>query len=116
LQSEADYLEGLRRVKYMLKGNLGPVISSFRAEMKEAAAEMQFEKAEIIRKKIEHLENYQARSVIVNRHIEAADVFSMARDQDSSFINYLMVRNGAIVQTHTTEAKAKRKRRYWLFP
>jgi excinuclease ABC subunit C len=107
LQSEADYLEGLRRVKYMLKGNLGPVISSFRAEMKEAAAEMQFEKAEIIRKKIEHLENYQARSVIVNRHIEAADVFSMARDQDSSFINYLMVRNGAIVQTHTTEAKAR---------
>jgi excinuclease ABC subunit C len=45
------------------------VISDFRLEMKAAAAGMQFEKAELLRKKIEHLENYQARSVIVNKHI-----------------------------------------------
>jgi excinuclease ABC subunit C len=105
LQSEADYLEGLKKIKNMLKGNLGPVISGFRLEMKEAAGNMQFEKAEAIRKKIEHLENYQARSVIVNRHIEQADVFSIFRDNDGAFINYLMVQNGTIVQTHTTEAK-----------
>ena len=73
--------------------------------MKEAAGNMAFEKAEIIRKKIEHLENYQARSVIVNKHIVQADVFSMFRDEGVAFINYLMVENGTIVQTHTTEAK-----------
>ena len=49
--------------------------------MKEAAGKMDFEKAEIIRKKIEHLENYQSRSVIVNKHIVQADVFSMVRDE-----------------------------------
>jgi excinuclease ABC subunit C len=107
LQTEDDYLEGLKKIKYILKGNLGPVINGFRQEMKEAAANMQFEKAEIIRKKIEHLENYQARSVIVNKHIEQADVFSMFRDEDGAFINYLMVQNGTIVQTHTTEARAQ---------
>jgi excinuclease ABC subunit C len=107
LQTEDDYADGLRKLKNILKGNLGPVISSFRLEMKEAAAQMAFEKAESIRKKIEHLENYQARSVIVNKHIIQADVFSMYRDQNDAFINYLMVENGTIVQTHTTEAKTQ---------
>lgn len=107
LQSEEDYTEGLRKLKNILKGNLGPVIGGFRQEMKEAAGNMAFEKAEIIRKKIEHLENYQARSVIVNKHITQADVFSMFRDEGGAFINYLMVENGTIVQTHTTEAKAQ---------
>src|SRR5450631_77624 len=107
LQTEEDYTEGLRKLKNILKGNLGPVINGFREEMKEAAGNMAFEKAEIIRKKIEHLENYQARSVIVNKHITKADVFSMFRDEGGAFINYLMVENGTIVQTHTTEAKTQ---------
>ncbi len=96
-----------RKLKNILKGNLGPVINGFRQEMKEAAGNMAFEKAEIIRKKIEHLENYQSRSVIVNKHIVQADVFSMFRDEGAAFINYLMVENGTIVQTHTTEAKTQ---------
>src|SRR5450631_561801 len=107
LQTEDDYADGLRRLKNILKGNLGPVINGFRVEMKEAAAQMAFEKAEIIRKKIEHMENYQSRSVIVNKHITQVDVFSMFRDEGGAFINYLMVENGTIVQTHTTEAKTQ---------
>ncbi len=107
LQTEEDYSEGLRKLKNILKGNLGPVIAGFRQEMKEVAAQMAFEKAEIIRKKIEHLENYQASSVIVNKHITQVDVFSMFREQSDVYINYLMVENGTIVQTHTTEAKTQ---------
>ncbi len=107
LQTEDDYAEGLRKLKNILKGNLGPVINGFRLEMKETAARMEFEKAEIIRKKIEHLENYQSHSVIVNKHISQVDVFSMYRDKSDAYINYLMVENGTIVQTHTTEAKAQ---------
>ncbi len=107
LQTEEDYTEGLSKLKNILRGNLGPVISGFRQDMKEAAAGMAFEKADLIRKKIEHLENYQSRSVIVNKHIVQADVFSMFRDEGGAFINYLMVENGTIVQTHTTEAKTQ---------
>ncbi len=85
LQTEEDYSDGLRKVKNILKGNLGPVISGFRQEMKEAAVNMEFEKAEIIRKKIEHLENYQSSSVIVSKHIVQVDVFSMFRDEGICF-------------------------------
>lgn len=105
LQTTEDYREGLVQLKNVLKGNLGPLIQEFRKEMKELAEKMDFEKAELIRKKIEHLETYQSRSVIVSRHLSHADVFSMARDGDLAYINYLMVQNGTIVQTHTTEVE-----------
>src|SRR5579862_8504798 len=80
LQTPEDYKEGLLQIKNILKGNLSPVIRHFKGEMKTAADHMEFEKAEILRKKIEHLENYQSRSVIVSKHVTQADVFSIARD------------------------------------
>jgi excinuclease ABC subunit C len=102
-QGEEDYSQGLEQLKNILKGNLGPLIQGFKKEMKELAAAMDFEKAEIIRKKVEHLDNYRSRSVIVSSHISDADTFSIARDGDTAYINYLMVRSGTIVQTHTSE-------------
>ncbi|HEY4875386.1 MAG TPA: excinuclease ABC subunit UvrC [Puia sp.] len=103
LQSAEDYQEGLVQIRNILKGNLSPVIRHFKMEMKTAAENMLFEKAEIIHKKIEHLENYQSKSVIVSKHVSQADVFSIARDGDTAYVNFLMVHNGTIVQTHTTE-------------
>ena len=105
LQNSDDYREGLVQLKNILKGNLSPVIQGFKKEMKELSEKMDFERAEIIRKKIEHLENYRSRSVIVSSHLGDADVFSIARDGDTAYINYLMVRGGTIVQTHTTEVE-----------
>jgi len=103
LQSEEDYRMGLARLRNILKGNLSPVILEFKRDMKAAAEKLQFEQAEQLRKKISHLESYQASSVIVNRHIMQADVFSIIREADTAFVNYLMLQNGTIVQTHTTK-------------
>ncbi len=105
LQTAEDYREGLKQLKNILKGNLGPLIQDYRKEMRELAAKMDFEKAEIIRKKITHLESYEARSVIVSRHLSHADVYSIAREGDMAYINYLMVENGTIVQTHNTQVE-----------
>src|SRR3954464_9047638 len=57
LQSAQDYSEGLSQLKNLLKGNLNPVIQHFKKEMQQHAGEMKFEKAEFIRKKIDHLQN-----------------------------------------------------------
>src|SRR6201996_3803846 len=105
LQTEADYREGLVQLKNILKGNLGPLMQEFKKEMRELAEEMDFEKAEMVRKKIAHLENYESRSVIVSRHLSHADVFSIARDGDLAYVNYLIVETGTIVQTHTTQVE-----------
>ncbi|HEU4608313.1 MAG TPA: excinuclease ABC subunit UvrC, partial [Chitinophagaceae bacterium] len=106
LQTEADYAEGLQQVRNLLKGNLGPVIQQFKQQMQEAAANLNFEQAELLRKKIAHLEAYQARSVIVGKHFINADVFTILRDGDAAYVNYLMVENGTIVQTHTSSLQA----------
>ncbi|MEI9809724.1 MAG: excinuclease ABC subunit UvrC [Bacteroidota bacterium] len=105
LQSSGDYTENLILLKSLLRGNLSPVIRHYKEEMKEYAVRLSFEKAEITRKKIEYLENYQARSVIANVRETDADVFSIIRDKNIAFINYLMVRNGTIVQTQTNKAE-----------
>lgn len=103
LQALEDYNEGLQQIRNMLKGNLGSVIQHFKNEMNQYAANLEFEKAAIIKSKIEHLENYQAKSVIVSKHLTNVDVFSMLRENDIAYVNYLMVQNGTIVQTHTVQ-------------
>jgi excinuclease ABC subunit C len=105
LQNPGDYNENLTLLKNLLRGNLSPVIRHYKKEMKTYATNLAFEKAEITRKKIEYLENYQARSVVANTRTGDLDVFSIIKDKDIAFINYLMVRNGTIVQTQTNKAE-----------
>ncbi|MEP7233238.1 MAG: excinuclease ABC subunit UvrC [Ginsengibacter sp.] len=107
LQSAEDYAEGLSRLKNLMKGNLNPVIQHFKSEMEHYAGEMQFEKAELLRKKIEHLQNYNARSKVVNEHVGNVDVFSILKDGDIAYVNYLMVSEGTIVLTKTIVLEQK---------
>ena len=107
LQSKEDYAEGLQQIKQMIKGNLAPVIQRYKEEMNYYVEQLQFEKAEVIKKKIEGLENYQARSVVVSKTLSNVDVFSILREKDTAYVNYLMVQNGSIIQTHTITLEPK---------
>src|SRR5205085_26081 len=88
-----------------LKGNLNPVIQHFKNEMKQHAENLEFEKAELVRKKTQFLENYQSRSIVVNTNLGDVDVFSIQKDTETAFVNYLMVQNGAIIQTKTIKVE-----------
>jgi len=112
LQTAEDYRDDLAQMKNLLRGNLGPVIRHFKDEMKREAADLAFEKAGMTKKKIEFLENYQARSVVANTRTVDLDVFSLMKSldtgkegsvkaKDTVYVNFLMVRSGTIVQTHT---------------
>jgi excinuclease ABC subunit C len=104
-QSPEDYAYNLDQIKNMLKGNLSPVIRHFKEEMKQHAVNLAFERAEITRKKVDYLENYQASSVVASMKAGDIDIFSIVKDKDIAFVNYLMVRNGSIVQTQTTRVE-----------
>src|ERR1043165_8471184 len=105
LQTKEDYDEGLHQLKNLLKGKLGPVIQHFKNEMKDYANRMEFEKAETVRKKIEFIENYESKSVIVTPKLGDVDVFSIVKEMDVAYVNYLMVQNGTIVQTKTLKVE-----------
>ncbi len=101
LQSLTDYEKGLESVKSLLKGNLSPVIQHFKTELQQQVQQLEFEKAEITKKKIEHLQNYKATSTVVNERLGTLDVFSILEEKDTAYVNYLAVTNGSIILTKT---------------
>ena len=103
LQTLEDYSEHIGQLRNLLRGNLSPVIRHFKEEMKAHAAELAFEKAELVRKKIEYLENYQSRSVVAGLRAADLDIFYLLKEQEIAYVNYLMVRNGSIIQTQTNK-------------
>ena len=105
LQSQEDYNEGLGYLKQILKGKLGDIQRHYHEELKQYVADLAFEKAAIIQKKLEHLESYKASSVIVSHKLGDLDVFNIYKDGELAYVNYLMVREGTIVQTHTLRLK-----------
>ncbi|UYQ93049.1 excinuclease ABC subunit UvrC [Chitinophaga horti] len=106
-QEEEDYREGLQQVKEILRGNLSPVLNMFKEQMQEHAMNMEFEKAEIMRKKIESLQEYKSKSTIVNSRIGHVDVFTVISEGNHAYVNYLRVLNGTIADTKTITLEKK---------
>jgi excinuclease ABC subunit C len=105
LQSGEDYDENIRQIQNILKGNLGAVVQHFKKEMKQNAEALEFEKAEATRKKITYLENYQSRSIVINSTLRDVDAFTIEQVDGIAYVNYLMVNNGAIIQTKTIKVE-----------
>lgn len=105
LQSLEDYDKNIAQLKNLLRGNLTPVIRHFKEEMKQQVVSLEFEKAELVKKKIDYLENYQSRSVVANAKAGDLDVFYILKELDTAWVNYLMVRSGAIIQTQTNKVE-----------
>ncbi len=106
-QDETAYNETIQDIKAILKGNISQVINYLKERMHIASSSYKFEEANVYKAKIEILEKYKSKSTIVNTSIKNIDVFSFILDGDTSFINYLKVIDGAIVQTHTFEIKRR---------
>ncbi len=107
LQTEEEYLEQIKQIKNILKGNINEVIASLETMMKQYAAELKFELAQEIKEKIEMLRKFQAKSTVVNPSIHNVDVFSIVEDEKTAYVNYFSIVNGAIMQTYTVELKKK---------
>ena len=100
-QSEEEYAELLTMVKDVLKGDLRPVRRYLEENMQQAAGELKFELAQRFKQRLEALENYQSRSVIVSAKIVDCDIFSLLEDDDVAYCNFIRLRRGSIVALHT---------------
>jgi excinuclease ABC subunit C len=107
LQSAQDYANNIRQVKHVLRGNIGDVIKDLKAEMLEYAVNMQFERAEVVRQKIDSLQQYHSRSTVVNAHLGTMDVVSILNEENRSFVNYMMVNNGSVIYVKTVLVEKK---------
>lgn len=107
LQSKEEYSENIQQIQQIIKGNTYSVVKELKKRMADYAGEMQFEKAQFVKEKIELLEKYQSKSTVVSTLIHNVDVFSIITDEKAGYVNYFKVINGAIIQSHTIELKKK---------
>ena len=107
LQTEEEYDRQIDDIRDIIKGNFNSSLRFFKKEMKRLASEMRFEEAQLIKNKIEVLENYQAKSTVVNPKISNIDVFSIVSDEAFAYINFLQLAHGSIIRSHTLEIKKK---------
>ncbi len=103
-ETYAGYIENITKI---LNGDTKQVSDFLMHEMMARAEELKFEEAELLKRKYQLLENYRAKSVIVNPSIHNVEVFSIVRDEAAAFVNFMHVRNGAIVQSMTVEYKVQ---------
>ena len=108
-QSYEDYQEAIKQAREILKGNTRNVQQMLRLKMQEYAEELKFEDAELCKQRYLALENFAAKSEIVNYTITDVDVFTIIDDDSrkNAFVNYIHVKNGAINQSFTYEYKRK---------
>ncbi|MEQ8469984.1 MAG: excinuclease ABC subunit UvrC [Marinoscillum sp.] len=105
LQTEEDYMEDIESAKHILKGSLSVVKTNYKQLMQEAASALKFEAAQQYKDKLELLDRFQSKSLIVNPKIDNIDVFGVLKDQDKYFINYMKIEHGAIRISETVESK-----------
>ena len=107
LQNEEDYQAGIQHIKKILNGDIRSVIKHLQKLMQNFSRNMAFEQAQMVKEKIALLENYQAKSTIVNPKINDVDVFSIVSDEQYAYVNFFKVASGAIIQSYTLEMKKK---------
>jgi len=106
-ESESDYDQKIAEIGEIIKGNIGTVATQIKKLMHQYAEEQAFEKAQLIKEKLELLDRYKSKSTVVNPKIDNVDVFSIITDENSAFVNFMKVVNGAIVQAHSMEIRKK---------
>jgi excinuclease ABC subunit C len=107
LQPEDEYRQNIDAIREIIRGNHGDALRFLRDKMNAFAAGLEFEKAAMFKQRIDILEKFQAKSTIVHPSIHNTDVFGIVSDKRSSFVNYMRIMNGMIVQGFTSEFKIR---------
>ena len=107
LQQEEDYLKDIAQIRTILKGQISIVKNHFETEMSSASEKMQFEKAHQFKEKLELVERFQIKSLVVNRSLTDIDVITITGKEEYAYVNYLIVKEGSIIFSKSIELKKK---------
>lgn len=105
LESKEDYDEKIDAIRGIVKGDFRRAKEYLINQMTKYASNLQFENAQLIKERLDILEDYQVKHTVVNPDIDDVDVFGMTSDETAAYVNYFKIRNGNIIQSFTTEIK-----------
>ena len=107
LQTGEDYMESIQQIKNILRGNISSVLDNLKQLMIHYSQNLRFEDAQKIKERIELLSKYKSRSAVVSSTIKDMDVFALTQDIDNTFVNYMKVVDGAVIQSYTLDLKSR---------
>lgn len=107
LQTEEEYMKSIDAVRNIIRGDFRGLLQEFKSKMKQHAENLEFEAAQQIKEKIDILENYHAKSTVVNPKIHNVDVFTILSDESYGYVNFLQIAFGRVIRSHTMEIKKK---------
>ena len=107
LMGEEEYDDNIIQVRNILKGNIATVIDHLKNLMALYSNELRFEEAQTVKEKIEILTRFQSKSAVAGNTIKNVDVFGLTQDADNTYVSYLKVVKGAVIQAFTLDMKSK---------
>ena len=103
----AQYQEWIDQARKLIKGDAHEIGKQLEDRMLQLAAEMKYEEAADMKRKIELLEQFKSKTIITNSSAKDVDVFGYDEQDDKVYISMLHVHNGSIVQGQTIEYRRK---------
>ena len=97
--SKEEYSQNIEEIVRLLKGGGREIIQHYKALMQEAAANMEFEQAQLYKEKMQSLDQHYSKSVIMSSIMGDVDVFSLVIDGPEAFGNFMRIKGGAVVQS-----------------
>jgi excinuclease ABC subunit C len=86
----------IAEIRLLLKGKTFTLIQALKRQMNEHVSKLAFEQAHLVKSKLEALEGYHAKSVMVNNPKINCDVLTLSQEDHLVFYNYLWVREGRV--------------------
>lgn len=104
-QNEPDYISNINAIKKILEGDLNEVLRLITKEMTKAAQELKFEQAALLKERLRLLQNFQAKSSVISKGVNTADIFTIIESEGFAVVNYLKVNSGVVVQSYSLQIK-----------
>lgn len=105
LQSRQEYLSEINNIRRILKGDFADIVADMKEQMFSLSDQLRFEEAEMMKRRIRRLEEYQSKSTIVNTNVHDVDVYSILSDEKYAYINMMRIKNGSIIYSFSNEVK-----------
>lgn len=106
-QTEEAYNTEINQARLILKGNLKAVIDFYKAQMQLASNSLHYEKADEMRVKLDLVSRFQTGSMVVNKRITNIDIITLIGADDTYYLNFMMVHEGAIVFSQNIHVQRK---------
>jgi len=106
-QEAQDYDRVIHEVRQILRGNLKAVFKSLNKEMAAYVERLEFEEAQVVKEKIARLQKYQGKSTVVSSQNINAEVYGLVQDFKRSYVHYMNVIDGAVVNGYSVEINTK---------